>query len=105
MIITTHKKLIEDESPIGAGIIECSNEKEKFIIVHGQKVGPMLMKAYDLREHGDNGFTEDRNFRQIGAIPEIEFTKHPEWLHEPNLIKKWLNTEDGKPYRTVNKPV
>src|SRR5512139_586462 len=105
MIITTHKKLIEDESQIGAGIIDVSYDKEKFIIIHGQKVNPMLEKAYDLRTHGDNGFTEDRNFRQIGAIPDIEFNKHPEWMHEPDLIKKWLNTDEGFPYRTVNKKV
>ncbi len=105
MIITTNKKLIRDESEIGAGLIEVSAEKEKFIFIHGQKVGPMLQKAYDLRNNGDNGFTEDRNFRQIGAIPEIEFTKHPEWMHEPDLIKKWLNTEEGKPYKTVTKGI
>lgn len=102
MIIHTSKQLIKEQSASGSGLIDIKADGEKYIFLHGQEVTPILAKAYDIRKWSDNGWTEDRNFRQVGAVPEIEFVKHPEWTHEPGLIIKWLNTDEGQPYRTVN---
>ena len=105
MLITTDKPLIREPNSYGAGLVEIKADNDKFIFLHAQDVTPILVKAHDIRKHSDNGWTEDRNFRQIGAIPEIEFLKHPEWMHEPDLIAKWLNSDEGRGFRTVNNRV
>lgn len=38
----------------------------------------------------------------IGRIPDSIWQKHPEWLKSSKLIKDWLLSEEGKPYRNDN---
>jgi hypothetical protein len=47
--------------------------------------------------HADTqGYSEDRTMRMIARIPDIEFLKHPEWMHDGNLILKWLKSDEGR---------
>lgn len=96
MIFKTKKKLKDD-------IIEIIPVNESLKFKHIQNIDYPLEHARSIREFSDNGWTKNRNFRQIGCIPSAEFVKHPEWMHEPELITKWLKSEEGRPYRTVNK--
>lgn len=76
---------------------------DNFIMTHAEQVDPMMERAKVIRDESDNGWSEDRNMRQIGCIPSSVLLKHPEWMHEPKLLKRWLMSDEGAPYRTVSK--
>lgn len=78
---------------------------DKYEFNHAQCVDPILQFAHEMREHSNNGFTDDKSMRMIGFIPELEFRNHPEWMKDPNEILKWLKTPAGAPYRTVKKGI
>lgn len=96
MIIRTTKK-------IPTGLKDIKADKDKFIFRHVENIDGALTKAHLLRTYSNNGWTEKKHFRQIGCIPTAEFVRHPEWIHEPSLIVRWLKSEEGRPYRTVSK--
>ena len=91
--------------PEGYGILDARYDGDNLLLKHAEHIDPILKEAAMLRDFSDNGFTKDRNFRQIGTVPGIEFVRHPEWNHDPGLIRKWLMTEEGRPYRTVTKGI
>ena len=85
------------------GLWNAGLEGDKFKFLHSQNVTTILQAAYQLREQDNNGFTKDRSLRQIACIPALEFAKHPEFVKDPQSIKKWLKTPAGSIYRTVKK--
>lgn len=83
--------------------IEEDGDKLKFN--HMQDVDPVMEEVQAIKMFSDNGWTKERNFRQIGHIPE----GHEWWLrkHKPEIfkdmkaLKRWLMSEEGRPWRTV----
>lgn len=69
---------------------------------HAQNIEPDLEFCYNMRNTDGNGFSDKRQQRHIGRVPDIIFCMHPEWNDHPEEVAKWLNTEEGKPFRTVN---
>lgn len=101
--IDTSSRLFTSEMDIPKGHIGTIVNDDKLIFTQAENITPILQRAHDIRTYSDNGWTEDKNFRQIGSVPHIEFLRHPEWMHEPGLIVRWLRSDEGAPFRTVTK--
>ena len=86
-------------------ILRAKYEGEKFKIQHGELIQPIEADVQDIREHTDNGWTDEKNFRQIASIPSLVFMEHPEFLHDDLALRRWLKTEEGRRYRTVRKGI
>ncbi len=78
------------------GLVGVDYEGDEFKFTHGQHITPVMQEIKELRENSTDGFSKERNQRLIGRIPHIEFLKHPEWMHDGNLIVKWLQSDEGK---------
>lgn len=55
----------------------------------------------------DKGFTEDRAFQHVAAIPPLLFEKvsrrfGANWFRDNRLLSLWLNSEEGAPYKIGN---
>jgi hypothetical protein len=81
------------------GLADISFDKNKFIFTHAQDVDPTLAEIKALQDAGTDGFSADRTLRHIGRIPMIAYLKHPEWSHEPELLLRWLQSDEGKQYQ------
>jgi hypothetical protein len=81
------------------GLVEAQYIGDKFVFTHAQNIDPVLAEVQRFRNDVGDGFTQDRTMRHVGCIPEIEFLRHPEWVHAPHLMLKWLQT-DGSQYMT-----
>jgi len=93
MIIKTDKNI--------AGLAKIDYKGDNFIFTHAELITPIMEKAHILREFGNNGWTTDKGYRQIGTIPAIEFVRHPEWANNTEEILKWLRSGEGEAFRTV----
>jgi hypothetical protein len=80
------------------GLADIQYAGDKFQFLHAQDIEPTLQDVKALREASD-GYSQTRTFRHAGRIPAIEWVKHPEWNHAPELALKWLESDEGKPYR------
>ena len=78
------------------GLFDVEYEGDQFKYTHGQYVAPVMEEIKLTRENSSDGFSDDRTMRMIGKIPVIEFLKHPEWMHDGNLILKWLQSDEGR---------
>ena len=83
------------------GLWKTEYKGDQMIMTHAEHVSPIMQRAKDVFDTSDNGWTQDRTMRQIGCIPSSILLKHPEWMQEPALLKRWLMSDEGSPYRTV----
>lgn len=113
MLIKCSPHHVPDPKPISGqpifegsdnAVIQTMFKGDKLIATHAQDVDEIQRQAHMIREHSDMGFTKSREMQLIGRIPEIEFLRHPEFMHEPHSVRRWLNNE-GKPYRTSRRHV
>lgn len=84
------------------GLVSMEDKGDKTIFTHAQNVTPDMEFAHEMRQDSGNGWSKDRNYRHIGRIPETLFLSHPDWMKDPDLILKWLRTDEGKLFATVN---
>lgn len=93
--------LIKDKAFLHS-INEVGDDK---IYNHVQDVDPTLEHVAEEKMWSDNGWTQQRSMRLIGVIPDVTeawLRKHrPEVMADAKLLKKWLMTEEGRPWRTV----
>lgn len=83
-------------------LMSIETEGNKMLFNHIQNVTPDLEFCEQMRNTDGNGFSDGRQQRHIGRVPDLIFCQHPEWNDDPSLVAKWLNTEEGRPFRTVN---
>jgi hypothetical protein len=81
------------------GLVSATETEEKFIFNHAQDIDVARAEIKRLQECGGDGYNQSRTQRHVGRIPAIEFLRHPEWTHEPSLILKWLQSDEGKQYQ------
>ena len=74
---------------------------DNLLFNHVQNVTPDLEFCEQMRNADGNGFSDNRQQRHIGRIPDLILCQHPEWNDDPELAKKWLKSEAGRPFRTV----
>ena len=87
----------------GVARLDACFDGDKFYFHHAQKVDDILESAYRDREHGDNCFSQDKEFQKIATIPMLEFMKRPELLQDESgrLLIRWLKSDEGGSYRTT----
>jgi len=76
-------------------------DAEQYHFTHIQPIEGIKREAAEIRQFSDNGWTKERNFRQIARIPVLEAMKHPEIFHDARAMRRYLQNE-GSDYRTVN---
>jgi hypothetical protein len=69
---------------------------DKAIYTQAQDLTPWKEEIIAHKMGQTDGYSKDRTMRHIAKIPEIEFLKHPEWMHDGNLILDWLKSEEGR---------
>lgn len=72
---------------------------DHLLFTHLQDVTPVMAMAADARAHTDNGWTSTRNMQMIGDIPDVVFFNHPEFYNDDAALRRWLNSDEGRPYR------
>ena len=97
-IIKTDKIQVKSHALMG---IEANGDN--LLYNHVQNITPDLEFCHEMRNAPGNGFSDDRQRRHIGRIPDMIWLEHPEWNDDPELVKKWLKTEEGRPFRTVGR--
>ena len=95
-IIKTDKIQVKSHDLMG---IEAKGDN--LLFNHVQNITPDLEFCHEMRQANGNGFSDNKLQRHIGRIPDLIFIQHPEWNEDPSLIKKWLKTEEGRPFMTV----
>lgn len=95
--------IIRTKENLPTGLVGVQNVDDKVIFTHRANITPHLQEAYELRQQDNNGFTKDKSRQHIAHIPAHIFAQHPEFTHDPNLIVKWLRTEEGAPYCTCRR--
>jgi hypothetical protein len=78
---------------------------DDMVFNHAAYVGQELSNAHDFRKNNDGNWSDDRDMRLIGSIPELVYHKlakeKPEIVKDAKLLKKWLyETEEGKLWTT-----
>ncbi len=63
-----------------------------------------------IRENSDNGFSKEREFQHVAKIPDYVFNKNahifaPDGRLDEKAFFKWLNSDEGIPYRVPDKRV
>lgn len=78
---------------------------DNLIFEHIYDVSDDAVRAGEIKMFSDNGWTKDREFRQIGHIPAATVAwlerNRPDVMRDAKLLKKWLMTEEGSMWRTV----
>jgi hypothetical protein len=90
----------------GIGAVEYQGDKFKF--THVQDVNPFYKYAHEQRKEQGNGFSKDRQFRKIASVPNLvwfEFVKRCGGQPTEAQIRKFLRTEEGKMFTTVEKGI
>jgi hypothetical protein len=87
------------------GLLSIKEQGDNFVFTHAQNVAPTIAQANDIYWNSDNGWSQEREFRQIGCIPEATFqwlmTARPDIAKDSKKLKAWLMSDEGRPYRTV----
>jgi hypothetical protein len=78
---------------------------DKMKFNHVANVEQELANAGEFRKNNDGNWTDDRDMRLIGSIPELVYHRlakeKPEIVKDAKLLKRWLyETEEGKLWTT-----
>jgi hypothetical protein len=84
------------------GLYDIKANGENLEFNHIQEITPVLERAADIRKDSNNGWTEKKGFRHIACVPTCEFVKHPELAYDQKALTRWLKTEYGSMFRTVD---
>ncbi len=82
-------------------LMSIETKGDKMLFNHIQNVTPDLEFCQQMRDAPGNGFSDDRQQRHIGRVPELLFFQHPEFVDNPDEIVKWLKSDEGKMFTTV----
>jgi hypothetical protein len=71
---------------------------------HLERVDGIMEQAQNMREFSNNGWTKEKNMRQVASLPSTVVLKYPELLQDKTgkLLRKFLQGEEGRMYACVN---
>lgn len=86
---------------------DVEHEGNKTIFKHTQYVAHIQDNCKELRKISD-GYSQTKELRHVARIPELVFLKYghifcPQGFLDEKAFYKWLETDEGRPYKTVNK--
>lgn len=96
--------IIRSRHGIADGIADVQYHGDKMSVTHAQDVIPFYEYAYSQRKRPGNGFSKKRQFRKIASVPTLawyELVKRCGGNPSEKEIKRFLNSEEGKMFRTV----
>ena len=88
--------------------------KGEFTLTKNVDIEPILKSNYEAKKDDQNGYSKDRSFRKVASIPFetwINLTKRmPELILgdkelREKTLSKWLRSEEGKMFWSVEKGV
>jgi hypothetical protein len=83
----------------GRAMIDLKAQGDQLVATHAFDPSVAMEIASHSRRYSDNGFTRSRTMRHIGEIPVDILVQHPEWMRDKKALKRWLRSEEGRPYR------
>lgn len=92
--------------------VDVKEENGNLVLTRAVNVEPVLEANYHARKDLQNGWSKDRSYRRIGSIDFDVWNelikRHPEIvcgdsLERDRLILKWLNSDEGRQWKTVDK--
>lgn len=102
--------LINKEKEISDLLLELPNVHAKgdnLVFEHFYDPTPVFGHNKAIREFSDNGFTHDRTMRQIASFDAATWARlcleRPEILRDEKALLKFIKSDEGAPYRTVNR--
>lgn len=100
--------IVRSRAPLANGIAGVEYKGDQFKFTHVQDVSPFQEYAYEQRKEQGNGFSKKRQFRKIASVPNLvwfEFVKRCGGQPTEAQIRKFLRTEEGKMFTTVDKGI
>lgn len=91
-----------------------TEDKDGLTLHKTVNIDPVLKANYEAKKDGQNGFSKDRSYRRVASIPMetwLDLTRRvPELLIgdkelREKTLAKWLRSEEGKMFWTVEKGV
>jgi hypothetical protein len=76
---------------------------DKTIFHHAQQVDGILELNKEERKEDHVHAVGDAKWKKVGRIPDLLLIEHPEWMHDPSLLIKFLQSSEGEIYRTVRR--
>ena len=77
------------------GILDIKDEKDNTIITHVRRVDGIIKDNQEIkREYAWN----KKGWRLRARVDPLVFFDKPELLHDQKAMKKWLRTEEAKPW-------
>lgn len=97
--------IIKSRGYIENGLHSIDAKGDNLIYTHVEDVMPYQEYAYLQRKGIGNGFSKKRHFRKIASIPPLvwmELVKKCGGNPPEKEIRKFLKTEEGKMFKTVD---
>lgn len=95
----------------GQTLVENNGE---FTLTNTVNIEPILKANYESKKDSQNGFSIDKSYRKVASIPDVvwfqltkimpELVTGDKELREKTL-KKWLRSDEGKMFWSVEKGV
>lgn len=85
-------------------IYDTDYKGDNLIAHHVQFVSPHQELVHNIVTDGANGWTHERKFQQLAHVPDLLWVKLEKrygegWYRNDQAFSKWLNSEEGKPYK------
>jgi len=100
MLLTTTDKI---KPIVGNTLVGVEHNGDKTFYHHAQKVDDVLAQNKEDRKDDHVHAVGDAKWKHIGRIPDVLLLQHPEWVHDPSLIVKFLQSSEGEAYRSVHR--
>lgn len=94
--------------------VTITEDKGELTLTRTVDIDPVLRANYEARKDDQNGFSKNRSIRRVASVPIetwVDLTKRmPELLLgdkelREKTLDKWLHSDEGKMFWTVNKGV
>lgn len=85
-----------------AKLVKHNFDGDKEIFTHMSDNRELQKLCAEERKEFDPHFQTEkqRPFRKIASIPPLVFFKHPEFHNDEEALRRWLQTDEGRMYRT-----
>ena len=85
-------------------LVEVKDVNDKTVFTHMSDNRDLIKACAEERRDFDPSFKTEkqRPIWKIASIPPLVYFKHPEFHHDQKALRRWLQTDEGRVYRTDN---
>lgn len=81
-------------------LIDRKIEGDREVFIHMSDNREIIKQCAEERKNYDKMYKRGRFARKIASIPALVFFNHPEFHDDEKALRRWLQTDEGRMYRT-----